>query len=140
MKIRNTGISRAPGFTLVEVMVALLVLALALTALQLRITQHVNNSAYLRDKTVAGWIAQNRLEMLRLESREQNMAIIEVRSGIVAMAGKQWSWQAVPQGLPGGESGENGVVPLVISVADNAFPDSSLVTLTGVTDGWHRLQ
>lgn len=130
----------AQGFTLVEVMVALLVLALALTALQFRITQHVNNSAYLRDKTVAGWVAQNRLELLRLESRQQNRAISESRSGTERMAGKQWYWQATPQSFPGQQGEESGIVPLVITVADADAPDSPLITLTGVTDAWHRLQ
>ena len=78
------------GFTLVEVMVALLILALSLTALQFRISQHVNNSTYLKDKTVAGWIAQNQMELLRLESRTLNVAITEPRSGTVTMAGKDW--------------------------------------------------
>ena len=129
----------SPGFTLVEVMVALMILALSLTALQFRITQHVNNSAYLRDKTVAGWIAQNQLELLRLESRLENATISESRSGIVTMAGKSWLWQAVPQ-TDAGQDTESRIVPLVISVADNNSPDSPLATLTGVTDAWHRLQ
>lgn len=129
----------SPGFTLVEVMVALMILALSLTALQFRITQHVNNSAYLRDKTVAGWIAQNQLELLRLESRLENTAINESRSGIVTMAGKSWFWQAVPQ-VDAGQVAESRIIPLVISVADNNSPDSPLATLTGVTDAWHRLQ
>lgn len=120
-------------------MVALLILTLALTALQFRITQHVNNSGYLRDKTVAGWVAQNQLELLRLESRLQNSTITDIRSGTVTMGGKEWFWQAEPQNISAPEQ-ESLIVPLTISVSDNALPDTSLVTLTGVTDAWHRLQ
>ena len=127
------------GFTLVEVMVALMILALSLTALQFRITQHVNNSTYLKDKTVAGWIAQNQLELLRLESRLENTAISESRTGVVTMADKTWLWQAIPQSSADSNA-ENRIIPVTIFVADNAEPDSPLVTLTGVTDAWHRLQ
>lgn len=128
------------GFTLVEVMVALLVLALAMTALQFRIRNHVDGSAYLRDKTVAAWVAQNRLELLRLESRLENSVLAEVRSGTETMAGRDWRWQAVPQPLPNSQGGESRIVPVVITVADNRTPDRPLVTLTGVTDAWHRLR
>ncbi len=128
------------GFTLIEVMVALLVLALALTALQFRITQHVNNSTYLRDKTVAGWVAQNHLELERLESQQRNRVIPEIRSGTDVMAGKQWYWQIIPQPVPAQLGEESRILPLLITVADNDSPDTPLVSLTGVIDAWHRMQ
>jgi general secretion pathway protein I len=128
------------GFTLVEVMVALFVLVTALTALLFRITQHVNNSVYLRDKTVAAWVAQNQMEIVRLESRLNNMVLTETRSGIEIMAGKQWHWQITPQLLASAPGEDNRIVPLLITVAESEAPDSPLVTLTGVTDAWHRLR
>lgn len=132
--------SDSTGFTLVEVMVALLVLALVMTALQFQITQHVNNSAYLRDKAVAAWVAQNQLELARLESRLHNRVVTEPRRGTVAMAGKRWAWTMSPdfQGLIPDE--ESRIVPINITVAEMSNPESPLITLEGLTDAWHRLQ
>ncbi len=54
------------GFTLVEVLVALLIVALGLAALMTTIGSAANTSAILRDKTLAEWIAMNRLVEVRL--------------------------------------------------------------------------
>ena len=54
------------GFTLVEVLVALVVVALGLTALLVAVNGAAHTSGYLRDKTLAQWIALNRLSEVRL--------------------------------------------------------------------------
>jgi general secretion pathway protein I len=54
------------GFTLVEVLVALVVVALGLTALMVSVSGTARTSGYLRDKTIAQWIALNRLSVVRL--------------------------------------------------------------------------
>lgn len=140
MNCRNGDRRRPGGFTLVEVMVALFVLVTALTALLFRITQHVNNSAYLRDKTVATWVAQNQLESVRLESRLNNSVLTDVRSGTETMAGKTWRWRISPQLLPADPGVDDRIIPVQITVADDTAPDLPLVTLTGVTDAWHSLR
>ena len=57
---------RARGFTLVEVLVALMIVALGLTALMVAVSGTARTSGYLRDKTLAQWIALNRLTEVRL--------------------------------------------------------------------------
>lgn len=58
---------RAPrGFTLVEVLVALVVVALGLTALMVAVNGTARTSGSLRDKSLAQWIALNRLSEVRL--------------------------------------------------------------------------
>jgi general secretion pathway protein I len=54
------------GFTLVEVLVALVVVALGLTSLMVAVSGTARTSGYLRDKVVAQWIALNRLTAVRL--------------------------------------------------------------------------
>ena len=54
------------GFTLVEVLVALMVVALGLTALMVAVSGTARTSGFLRDKTLAQWIALNRLSEVRL--------------------------------------------------------------------------
>jgi general secretion pathway protein I len=57
---------RLRGFTLVEVLVALVVVALGLTALMVAVNGTARTSGLLRDKTLAQWIALNRLSEVRL--------------------------------------------------------------------------
>jgi general secretion pathway protein I len=57
---------RAGGFTLVEVLVALVIVALGLTALMVAVNGTARTSGFLRDKTLAQWIALNRLTEVRL--------------------------------------------------------------------------
>lgn len=54
------------GFTLVEVLVALVVVAIGLAALMVAVAGVARTSGYLRDKTLAQWIALNRLAEVRL--------------------------------------------------------------------------
>ncbi len=54
------------GFTLVEVLVALIVVALGLTALMVAVSGTARTSGFLRDKSLAQWIALNRLSEVRL--------------------------------------------------------------------------
>lgn len=57
---------RTGGFTLVEVLVALVVVALGLTALMVAVNGTARTSGFLRDKSLAQWIALNRLSEVRL--------------------------------------------------------------------------
>lgn len=57
---------RTAGFTLVEVLVALVVVALGLTALMVAVNGTARTSGFLRDKSLAQWIALNRLSEVRL--------------------------------------------------------------------------
>jgi len=59
-------VRRAQGFTLVEVLVALMIVALGLAALMVAVSGTARTSGYLRDKTLAQWIAMNRITEVRL--------------------------------------------------------------------------
>jgi len=65
-RARMAGIARARGFTLVEVLVALMIVAMGLAALMVAVSGAARTSGYLRDKTLAQWIALNRLSEVRL--------------------------------------------------------------------------
>ncbi len=63
--IRRRGIVEG-GFTLVEVLVALMIVAMGLAALMTAVSSTARTSGYLRDKTLAQWMALNRLSEVRL--------------------------------------------------------------------------
>jgi type II secretion system protein I len=65
---RTPGAAR--GFTLIEVLVALMVVAMGLAALMTAVSGAARTSGYLRDKTLAQWIALNRLSEVRLTANK----------------------------------------------------------------------
>jgi general secretion pathway protein I len=54
------------GFTLIEVLVALMIVAMGLAALMIAVSSTARTSGALRDKTLAQWMALNRLSEVRL--------------------------------------------------------------------------
>jgi general secretion pathway protein I len=81
---------RLGGFTLVEVLVALMIVAIGLSALLVAVSGTARTSGYLRDKTLAQWIALNRLTEVRLNSYNkfaQNTDTAEVQ-----FAGRTWHY------------------------------------------------
>ena len=59
------------GFTLVEVMVALAIVALSLTAMAASMNTMIDNASTMRERTYASWIAQNKIAELRFGLRLQ---------------------------------------------------------------------
>ena len=55
------------GFTLIEVLVALLVFGLIATAAAEVGGNYITSFERIRDKTLAGWVAENRINELRLQ-------------------------------------------------------------------------
>lgn len=65
--VSERSISSQRGFTLLEVMVALAVVAIALAALVKGGSQSAVTAAHLRDKSFAHWVAINRVAELSLQ-------------------------------------------------------------------------
>jgi general secretion pathway protein I len=84
---RRAGRSR--GFTLIEVMVALLIVAIGLSALMITVSSTARTSGYLRDKTIAQWIALNRLSEVRLNL---NKFAANTDTGEVNFANRTWHY------------------------------------------------
>lgn len=80
------------GFTLVEVMVALAIVALALPALLVALSRQVDATGYLRDKSLAQMVAANKLAELRILSRARESLLEGSDSGVSEMAGRDWHW------------------------------------------------
>lgn len=83
---------RARGFTLVEVMVALAIVAIALPALLMSLYQQIDDTAYLRDKTLAYMVAENKLTEIRLVISSTRNLSAGKDSGFASMAGRDWYW------------------------------------------------
>lgn len=110
-------LSSAQGFTLVEVMVALMIVAMALPALVILVMSQVDGAAHIRNKTYAMWIAENELTRLTLLNNKElfpNYKLAEKDSGKSEMMGLQWQWQF--ETSPAEEIPVQGIVKLDINV------------------------
>lgn len=61
--------SRSRGFTLVEVLVALVVFTVVSVALVRNASQSLRQAGQIREKTVAWWLAENEMTELRIQPR-----------------------------------------------------------------------
>ena len=67
MKVRPVKLWSVRGFTLLEIMVALAVAAVGLGAIAKAMSQNVNVAQQLEDRTLANWVASNRMAELRMQ-------------------------------------------------------------------------
>ena len=79
------------GFTLLEIMVALAVLALAMGALVKTSGDYTSNQTYLRDRTMTNWVARNVLAQHQLENQWPRVG---ERKGTLEMGWQEWEWLA----------------------------------------------
>ncbi len=91
--------TRRGGFTLLEVLVALVVVAVAVAALGRAGSQVLGGQAELEERTLALWVADNAIAELRLEAGYSSAR----RRGSSEMGGRIWHWEMLVQPAPGGE-------------------------------------
>ena len=90
MTSSNTISKPTMGFTLIELMVALAVLAIGMTAVLHTTSQAGHAGIFLKQKTIAHWVASNRAAELSI-----NREWLEpgVTTGTETMANQTWHWE-----------------------------------------------
>ena len=86
----NSAIARLRGFTLLEVMIALLVITLGMGAVINTTSESGWKSAQLRQKTIGTWVAQNQVTRYRAN---RVWGDANSQSGKVEMANVNWIWR-----------------------------------------------
>ena len=81
---------RTAGFTLVEILVALAVLAIALTATARSLGAALDTTAALRDRSLARWVAEDRLAELELSGEWPDL---DVKEGDADMGERAFHWR-----------------------------------------------
>lgn len=116
---------RAPpsGFTLIEILVALAVIAVALAAGMRALAQSTDSATLLKQRTLALWVAQNRLAEAQLAPGGPAEG---TREGEAAQAGSLFRWRETVSRTPNASFRK-----IELTVADPGSPDYALAQLVG---------
>jgi general secretion pathway protein I len=142
------------GFTLIEVLVALAIVAVGVAAVLGALTSSANTVLYLREKTFAQWVGLNQIATLRLSGQLQQPGTSD---GDTDFAGRSWHWrqEVTATEIPGvvridvkvrpkeiGGDEDNGWFTTVSGVQGDAvgvpngyLPDWGTQSLGGITTG-----
>jgi len=143
--VKPHALSAGRGFTLIEVLVALAIVAIGMSAVLSALSSSADTVSYLRDKTFAQWVALNKIATLRISGQQPPTGN---SNGDTDYAGRSWHWrQAVvatevpgvvridvsvrPAEVKGGE--DNGWVTTVSGISGNSVgtPDGGATPVWG---------
>lgn len=79
------------GFSLLEVVIAIAVLAFAMSALVEGAGRGAFNANHLKEKTLAHWVALNKIAEYQLQP---TWPVVGIQKGTYDMAGFDWRWEA----------------------------------------------
>jgi general secretion pathway protein I len=109
---------RAHGLTLIEVLIALAIISIAMTAIIKATGDHIRSTVYLKRKTTAYWVAQQVLT-------EVCLGVIKVPdngelSETSDMLGKSWYWHVNKE-----DTGNGNIEKVTVTVSDTTLDDNA---------------
>ncbi len=111
------------GFTLLEVLVALVIVGLGMIAVFSQVSQSLTATAIMRDKTLAYWIGLDRITELRLAGEFPEVG---ERSDEIEMAGVGWVYRVKTTAV-----GVEDFRRIDVTVAFADKPDRQIVEVSG---------
>ncbi|HET7649197.1 MAG TPA: type II secretion system minor pseudopilin GspI [Gammaproteobacteria bacterium] len=114
---------RSGGFTLIEVLIALAVLAIAMLAVIGTAGTSTHIAGQLRDETLAHWVAINELTALRVSPTWPSLG---KQDGDANMGGRKWHWKVNIT-----KTSDPDLLRADIDVSDAAQKDQVVSSLTG---------
>lgn len=86
------------GFTLIEVLLALAVIAISLTALLKATGQNIENTDRIKQKTISHWVAMQGISMIQLNLIQVNQSQESTQK--TQMLDQSWYWRAKVSSTP----------------------------------------
>ena len=121
-----SGGGRTRGFTLIEVLVALVIVALGMGAVLTALTSAAQSTMQLRERSCAEWVGFNQLATVRLT---RTLPATGKSDDDVDFAGSSWHWQQVVTDMD--VPGLKRIVIQVWHAQDAKAEGSPLATVTG---------
>jgi general secretion pathway protein I len=90
-------VTLSAGFTLLEVLVALAIVAVALTAAVRATGVSIDSSTQVKEHLLASWVAQNRLAEL---TARHAFPALGSSSGSAQQAGRNFTWEEIVSATP----------------------------------------
>ncbi len=87
--------NKESGFTLIEVMIALLILAIALTALMMGIRSNIQNTSKIENQSIAAWVAINTAHEM-----QSGLKPLITNTETITVFGEAWSVSSVVSLMP----------------------------------------
>ncbi|MES9831491.1 MAG: type II secretion system minor pseudopilin GspI [Candidatus Thiodiazotropha sp. LLP2] len=112
---------RSKGFTLLEILIALAILAIALSSIIAVASNQSMNVAYLRDKTLAHWVAMNQITELQIQNK---WPATGTKKGNEEMGLQKWYWEREISKTP-----DDRVRQIEIRIFRNKDDDNSVTRL-----------
>jgi len=111
------------GFTLIEVVIALAIIAIGLAAVVAVAARSGRIDAGLQQRSFAAWVASNRMTRFRLDKHWPDLG---TQDGKVKLADQQWHWKATVK-----KTQDPDLRRVRIEVATAAKPDETITELLG---------
>jgi general secretion pathway protein I len=91
------------GFTLIEVLVALVIVAVGMSVLMGTLTSSAKTVAYMQDKTFAEWVALNQIASVRIALQKGQIPPTGNTTGDIDLANRTWHWrqEVIDSQVPG---------------------------------------
>jgi general secretion pathway protein I len=84
------------GLTLIEVLIALAILSIALTAIVKSASQNIRSTLYLQNRTIATWVGTNIMNSIRVGVIKPQNDLTEDDQTL----GQNWQWKATVNPTP----------------------------------------
>ena len=128
---RGGAPAAAGGFTLIEVLVALVIVAVGMSALMGALSSSAKTVTYMQDKTFAEWVALNQIAIIRLGLTQGTLPPTGTTNGDIDFANRSWHWRqdVLASQVPGINRIDVKVRPKEIKGGDD---DSWYVTVSGL--------
>ncbi len=91
-----SGTTSDKGFTLIEILVALSVIAISLGAILSTSGSQAQQATYLKQKSIAHWVAMNEITRLQVENSFPSLGD---EKGSTEMANHEWFWTRITKEL-----------------------------------------